>query len=277
MSRRLGHDARLIDDIIPKTFSVGCRRPTPGPGYLEALTTPNTTVYTTDLGGIYADGFLTADGAQVPVDVIICATGFDTSFRPRFPIVGLDGVDVRDAWATHPLSYLSVGVPRIPNYFLYIGPYGPLGHGAILPIVELLTRYLIRVVKKMRREHIRRLSPSVAATQAFGEHADLFLQRTAWAGPCRSWFKQGKMDGSVVMWPGSRLHYLDALEEPRFEDYEIEYFAGNRFGYLGNGFSSREFDGSDITYYMGALKGAEENGGNENIVKVKVDEAQDAS
>jgi cation diffusion facilitator CzcD-associated flavoprotein CzcO len=32
-------------------------------------------------------------------DVIICATGFDTSFRPRFPIMGRDGINLQDMWA----------------------------------------------------------------------------------------------------------------------------------------------------------------------------------
>jgi hypothetical protein len=49
----------------------------------------------------------------------------------------------------------------------------------------------------------------------------------------------------------SRLHFFEALREPRYEDYEIQYLHGNRFGFLGNGFSAREFDGSDLTYYMG--------------------------
>lgn len=254
MAKKLNHDPHLVDKIIPKTFNVGCRRPSPGPGYLEALVAPNSTVYTEDIREITPKGFRTSTGEEVEVDIIICATGFDTSFLPRFPIIGLNGVDIRDLWKTKPLSYLSVGVPRIPNYFIYIGPYGPLAHGASLTIIEALTQYLIQVIKKMRHDHIRRLSPSPAATEAFGEHASLYVERTAWVGPCRSWFKQGTEDGPVVMWPGSRLHFFDIMREPRYEDYEIEYLHGNRYGFLGNGFSSREFDGSDTTYYMGNLE-----------------------
>jgi cation diffusion facilitator CzcD-associated flavoprotein CzcO len=252
MSEKLGHEPRLVESIIPKSFNVGCRRPSPDPGYLEALVATNTTVYTDALHEITRKGFLDHDGHEVEVDVILCATGSDTSFRPRFPIVGLDGVDIRDLWKNWPLSYLSLGAPRVPNYFIYLGPYGPLAHGSALTISEALTQYLIHVVKKMRREHIRRLSPSVEATKAFGEHASLYAQRTRWSGPCRSWFKQGTSDGPVAMWPGSRLHFFDALKEPRYEDYEIEYIHGNRFGYFGNGFSAREFNGSDMTYYMGS-------------------------
>jgi hypothetical protein len=43
------------------------------------------------------------------------------------------------------------------------------------------------------------------------------------------------------------------MEAPRWEDYEIEYWGRNMFSFLGNGFHTREFDGRDITNYLGCL------------------------
>lgn len=249
MNTRLGNSDRLKDRIIPKDFNVGCRRPTPGNGYLETLVGEKTTCYTDTIRGVTSNGFLTADG-EVEVDVIICATGFDTSFRPRFPIVGLDGLDIATRWADCPASYISVSVSKVPNYFMYSGPYSPVAQGSLLPLLTLFSNHFIQIIKKMRKEHIRRLDPKDSAVKDFCEHAWLYLQRTAWADPCSSWFKQGRKDGNVVMWPGSRLTFFDLLREPRYEDYEIEYWSQNRFGYLGNGFSTEEFDASDLTYYL---------------------------
>jgi hypothetical protein len=96
-----------------------------------------------------------------------------------------------------------------------------------MTISEALSQYMIQVIKKMRREHIRRLSPRTETAKEFVEHAFLYVQRTAWSGNCRSWFKQGTVDGPVLVWPGSRLHFFDAVREPRFEDYEIVYWSGN--------------------------------------------------
>ena len=39
-----------------------------------------------------------ADGIERPVDVVICATGFDEAYKPRFPIIGRHGIDLRDKW-----------------------------------------------------------------------------------------------------------------------------------------------------------------------------------
>jgi len=252
MCIKLGNNPRLIDKVIPKNFNVGCRRPTPGNGFLECLVGEKTTCYTENIGGITANGFLTADGTEVEVDVIICATGFDTSFRPQFPIIGLDGIEIAEKWKGLPRSYAAVGVPKVPNYFMYSGPYGPVAQGSVLPLLTLGTKHFMQVIKKMRKEHIRRLSPKEGPTQDFGEHADVYLKRTAWVDPCSSWFKQGTTDGPLVMWPGSRLAFFDVMAEPKYEDYEIEYVSGNRWGYLGNGFTTDEFDGGDVTFYLNA-------------------------
>jgi hypothetical protein len=100
-------------------------------------------------------------------------------------------------------------------------------------------------------ESIKSLTPRLDVSEAFAEHADLFLKRTAWSGPCVSWFKQGRLDGPLCVFPGSRLVYFDLLSSPRYEDYKIEYQSSNPFGFLGNGFHRMEYDGSDLSYYLG--------------------------
>jgi hypothetical protein len=139
----------------------------------------------------------------------------------------------------------------VPNYFTGIGPYGPLGHGSFLPVVELVYHYFTQVIRKFQRERIKSLKPKLSVVQKFTEHADLFLKRTAWSGPCRSWFKQGRTDGPVAIFPGSRLVFFDILSSPRFEDYDINYHSDNPFAWLGNGFSVREYNDSDLSYYLG--------------------------
>lgn len=74
MHRRLKGDQRLIDAIVPTKFVVGCRRPTPGNGYLEALSEPNVTVFTEMFQTITEKGFLDAEGNEHEVDIIVCAT-----------------------------------------------------------------------------------------------------------------------------------------------------------------------------------------------------------
>jgi cation diffusion facilitator CzcD-associated flavoprotein CzcO len=123
MKTKLGGDPRLVDRIIPKNFNPGCRRPTPAPGYLEALVAPNSSVFTDPIGRITETGFVDHEGKHHEVDVIICATGFDTSWLPRF---GFNNgkKDLRDLWSPENgvTSYLSISIPEFPNHFTFCGP-----------------------------------------------------------------------------------------------------------------------------------------------------------
>ncbi|KAK5077996.1 hypothetical protein LTR64_003600 [Lithohypha guttulata] len=257
MATKLDGNEELCDAMIPKNFGVGCRRPTPGNGFLEALNRENVHVYTSLMREITPKGFVDSDGSEVEVDVIICATGFDTSWRPRFPVLGENGKSLIEMWKDRPVpSYLSFAVPHMPNYFMMGGPYGPLGHGSFLPIIETLAGNIIQIIKKMQKDRIKKIVPREEVARQFTDHADLFLKRTAWTDACSSWFKQGRIDGPVPIFPGSRLTFLDLLGTPRYEDYQITYKNDkNMFEFLGNGFDVREFDGRDLSYYLGILDG----------------------
>lgn len=279
MFRKLQSKPELRDVLIPTTFNVGCRRPTPGNGYLESLVGEKTTVLTTGIKCVTERGIMTETGEELQVDTIICATGFDTTFRPRFPIYGLDSkTSLAEKWMDFPSSYLGIAVDSFPNYFTYLGPFTPVAQGSLLPIITATTRYILQVIKKMRLQHIRRLSPKPETVVDFVEHCRTYLQRTCWADPCTSWFKQGTKDGSPVMWPGSRLSYFEVFRRPDFEDYEIAYWSGNHWGYMGNGFVDYEFTGTkDITWYLDALSGEPERPLSDTVYHPDPDEFRDLS
>ncbi|OTA97918.1 hypothetical protein M434DRAFT_91250 [Hypoxylon sp. CO27-5] len=253
MTAALGGDERLCKALIPK-FPLGCRRITPAPGYLEALRAPNTEVITEGIAEVVPEGIRLESGEIIKLDAIICATGFDNSFSPRFPIVGRYG-NVQDIMKTEtPKSYMSCALPGVPNYFTFLGPNGPIGHGSVFTLSEHIAGYITRVIIKCQTEGIKAVVPSDAAVADYSEHIAAFMPRTAWASPCKSWFKNGKEDGPVTaLHPGSRVHFFHMLERFRGEDWEYVYDnpAHNRFWYLGNGFSNRELDPEvDGTWYL---------------------------
>ena len=87
-------DKRLLEGFTPK-FGVGCRRITPGDPYMIAIQEPNVDVHFTGVASCTEDGIVGDDGEERKVDTIVCATGFDVSYRPRFPIVGKGGIDLK--------------------------------------------------------------------------------------------------------------------------------------------------------------------------------------
>jgi hypothetical protein len=134
---------------------------------------------------------------------------------------------------------------------VFLGPNAPVGHGSIITITEHMAKYIVGIIKKCQTEGIISMSPTDEANKAYNEYVESFMPRTAWSGGCRSWFKNGLVDGPVTaLHPGSRIHWFHMLESLRGEDFEYVYEQGKRFGYLGNGFSLKELGDGDKTWYL---------------------------
>ncbi|KAJ9623816.1 hypothetical protein H2204_011002 [Knufia peltigerae] len=253
MKDRLKNKPELADRLIPK-FGVGCRRQvllTPGKGYLEALCSDKVEVAFGSVARITKSGLVMQDGTTYEVDAIICATGFDTSFKPRFPLIGSKGTDLRDIWKKEPASYLSVTIPDFPNYFVIGGPNFTLANGVFLICLETTFKYVFQAIEKIQQEGIKSVVPKREAMNDFLEHKDSIMNDMVWTSTCRSWYKNGTVDGKVWgIWPGSSIHFIEIMAAPRWEDYDIEYLQKNRFNFFGIGQTLREKRHGDLSYYL---------------------------
>ena len=251
MSERLGDDPRLTKHMIPP-FALGCRRMTPGSGYLESLREPNVEVVTSSAVRLTEDGIVDESGVERKVDVVICATGFDTSFTPHFKVVGRNGAEIHEQFGDFPIGYLGITAPNFPNLYLLIGPNGPASHRSLLPILEWYTRYMFQMIEKLQSENIKAYDPKPGAVKDLYNHTHELMKRLVWSSACRSWFKNGKTHGPVTaIYPGSRLHFFELLKIPRYEDYDITYRTNNRFQFMGNGYTETEMsiDGDPVWYF----------------------------
>lgn len=86
-------------------------------GYLEALTEKNVRVVMDHVSEIVPECLKLPSGETIVVDMIICATGYDLSWRPRFPIVGRNKINLQDLFKDRPVGYLGLAAPDMPNYF----------------------------------------------------------------------------------------------------------------------------------------------------------------
>ncbi|KAK7906038.1 hypothetical protein LTR67_000763 [Exophiala xenobiotica] len=255
-----------LTKILLPTWEVGCRRPTPGNGYLEALCSDKCEVVWGDVSAFTADGLRTASGAESKVDAIICATGFDLSCVPRFPIIGRNEVNLQDSWRHNPESYLSVTAADMPNYFTVIGPASPLGHGSLIPSIEFVTTYICGLIRKLQTQNYSSVCPKPHIPRAYQKQALAWLDRTVWASNCASTFKNGTVDGKLVsLHPGSRLHMFTLLATPRYEDFDWTSLSPDQdlaFAWLANGFTIEEdesfYNGgkADLTYFLNPPPGS---------------------
>jgi cation diffusion facilitator CzcD-associated flavoprotein CzcO len=128
--RSLIHDEELQRRLIP-SFEAGCRRINPGEQYLIALQELNVQPVFDGIERVTSRGVV-AGGVEYPCDVLVTATGFNTTFRPRFPIVGRNGANLQELWSKSPESYLGTGVSGFPNYMIFLGPNTPISNGSLM-------------------------------------------------------------------------------------------------------------------------------------------------
>ncbi|GAA5979807.1 hypothetical protein JCM5350_002055 [Sporobolomyces pararoseus] len=255
MRKKLEKKPHIAEKLIP-TFPVACRRLTPGPGYLEALVEDNVDFISTGIKRITETGIETEDGASRDYDTIVFATGFDTSYRPRIPIIGRNGTNVQDLWADVPSHYLSMAIgPDHPNFFVVNGPNSSLGSGSLLVLFEKEVDYIIECIDKMQRENYRTMAVKQEAINDFMAYIETYFQKTVYSEKCRSWYKKGLEEGPVVaLWPGSCLHAIKTLKHPRWEDYDFTFSTPqkNRFAWLGTGWTREEMEGvnGDTAFYL---------------------------
>ncbi|KAL1797157.1 hypothetical protein ACET3X_003763 [Alternaria dauci] len=208
MRKRLGYRQDLIEKLgmlrmfNPRSYGFGH-------GYLEALAADNVSVVTTAIQAVTKTGLLMADGSNLEADTIICATGFDTSFRPAFPIVAF-GQDLRELWKEEPTAYLSIAAAGIPNYFsesllgcgnmrsliawltyqtytVMTGPNFTISNGPVIACIEANVRYAFAAAKKIQYEGIKSLSPKPGAVHDFQQYKDSLMKDLVWTGNCTSW------------------------------------------------------------------------------------------
>lgn len=152
------------------------------------------------------------------------------------------------------------------------GPNSPIANGSLISGIEVEIDYAYTCAEKIQTENIASIDVKEEAMRDFIQHRNEAMQAFVWSGNCRSWYvslpsncdsgsacsrnfcnryKNGKIDGPVIgPWVGSSWHFNEALEKPRFEDYEIEYLRKNRFAYLGYGRTLKEELGESTAEHL---------------------------
>ncbi|KAJ4176238.1 hypothetical protein NW767_015511 [Fusarium falciforme] len=153
MRSHLNQDEELCAKLIPD-WKVGCRRLTPGEGYLEALQASNVAIEFGGIEKVTETGIKFANGIE-QFDIIVCATGFDVSFLPSWELVGKDGIRLADQWRESPAAYFGICAPNMPNYFIFNGPNCPVGHGSLLAVMEWTAEYMLQWCKKIATDGIK--------------------------------------------------------------------------------------------------------------------------
>ncbi|OAG43817.1 hypothetical protein AYO21_02044 [Fonsecaea monophora] len=233
----VGHVGVDTKALIP-TWAPGCRRVTPGDGFLEALVKDNVQCVFSGIQKITPEGILTEDGTHHKFDILVCATGYKPAFGPAWEVVNGRGKTLKEDWEPYggPNIYMGLSCPRFPNFYTIVGACATWSNGTLLPSIETSIEYSIQCMNKIQSEGIKKMELKQEALDELYLHMDTFHKATVFQEPCRSWFKSGTKDARIYLWPGGTLHFLKTIKTPRYEDYDIHYLNQRcRFAFLGSG------------------------------------------
>ncbi|EON97799.1 putative wd domain-containing protein [Phaeoacremonium minimum UCRPA7] len=177
MREKLAKKPELLNSIVPD-FAPGCRRLTPGKGYLEALTEDNVEVVNDPIVEITESGVKLASGREIQLDAIACATGFKISAPPNFEVRGKNGQTLAERWTPHPESYLSIAVDGFPNYLMMFGPNSAIGFGSLTKILEQECDYVVKIIRKMQKEEYATIEPKSERVADFSQYIGEYFKNT---------------------------------------------------------------------------------------------------
>jgi thiol-disulfide isomerase/thioredoxin len=141
--RRQLPDPALREKLTPP-YPLGCKRLIYSSDFYPAMSQPNVELVTDAIERITEGGIVTADGQERAIDVLVCATGFETvQLLSSITVTGLGGRTLRETWANGPEAFHGISVAGFPNMFLSLGPNTATGHTSTLLYIEPETQHSI--------------------------------------------------------------------------------------------------------------------------------------
>lgn len=212
-------DPALRAALAPQ-YPLGCKRLIFSNTYYPALARPNVHLETAPIASVHAGGLRLADGREHVLDVLVCATGFDTG-RPlsALTIVGRDGRTLDAAWADGAQAHHGISVAGFPNLFLLLGPNTATGHTSTLPFIEAAVEHILACMARTEAAGARAIEVEAAAMATHNAALQARLADSVWT-QCQSWYRDA--NGRITaLFPGRSADYVAAVQVPRVADYRL--------------------------------------------------------
>ena len=165
---------------------------------------------------------MTADGTELDVDVVLCATGYAAAdYLGQIEVTGEGGATLRDTWCDGAYAYLGMAVPGFPNFFMLYGPNTNVGSNSVIFMLEAQAHYIVRALKYMRRRRKTYVAVRADTMSDFIAKIDQWMQGTVWLTRCSNYFRAA--NGRVVtQWPRSARVFWGMTRRFRPADYAFQ-------------------------------------------------------
>ena len=189
----------LIERVLPE-YPPFAKRMLLDNGWFRTIKKPHVDLIPEHLAKVEGNTLFTSSGETVEADVIILATGFQTTnVLGSYDIVGREGQLLRDHWGEDNASaYLGTLVPGFPNFFILLGPNVGSGHGgSMIRNIENQMHFAGQVVQCAEAQDASTVEVKETAYTDYSRRIDDAHDRLVWTHPgTENWYRNSQ--GRVV-------------------------------------------------------------------------------
>jgi len=204
---------------LTPNYPLGCKRVIMDPGYYKALNRPNVKLVTSKIEEITKTGIRTADGTHHDFDVIILATGFDTTTKSVALDITAYGKKIEQVWNSKggPQAYLGTSLAGFPNFASLLGPNVASGHYSVVGSSEMQISMIIDLVRPLLKKSVKSLEVKEEAENEYNKEIQGRLNESVFA-KCDSWYRFG--DGKIIgVRPGFYVEYWKRTRRVDYSKY----------------------------------------------------------
>ncbi|WP_437348252.1 flavin-containing monooxygenase [Qipengyuania flava] len=215
----------LIERVLPE-YPPFAKRMLLDNGWFRTIKKPNVDLIPEHLAKVDGNTLSTSSGETVEADVIILATGFQTTnVLGSYDIVGREGQLLRDHWGEDNASaYLGTLVPGFPNFFILLGPNVGSGHGgSMIRNIENQMHFAGQVVQCAEAQEASTVEVKETAYTDYSRRIDDAHDRLVWTHPgTENWYRnsQGRV---VAITPWRNDAFWRMTRSPDDADLEFDH------------------------------------------------------
>lgn len=219
-------DDKLRQHMMPD-YELGSRRVIPTNTYLPALSLDHVDVDISGIECITPGGIRTRDGKEVPLDVIVYATGYyaysDMKRALSFQVDGLGGRNLNREWEQQAVSYKGITVSGYPNYFKVNGPNTGSGHSSQISYMEVATDYIVQAICAVKRDKgIKAIDARRDLQEAYVAGVKKKMQKTVWQNAsCSAFYRKNMTEEVTSLSPEPVTGFILSRWWFRLRDYRL--------------------------------------------------------
>jgi cyclohexanone monooxygenase len=163
-------------------------------------------------------------GREIPLDVLVLATGFDavTGGITRIDIRDSRGVTLREKWAHGVRTYQGLANAGYPNLLMTYGPQAPTAFINGPTCAEVQGDFIVETLEYLRERGLTRIEPTREAEEGWRKLCQELAEPTLFP-KADSWYMAANIPGKtreMLMYPGGVPAYLEILRNCASAGYD---------------------------------------------------------